>query len=44
MLKESGDINKRMFQAVEEYGGLGRTELEIASVADSISQGFRFWR
>ena len=42
MLKESGDINKGMFQAVEEYGGLGKTELEIASVADSVSRDLGF--
>ena len=31
-----------MFQAVEEYGGFGKTELEIASVADSISRDLGF--
>ena len=38
MLRESGRINKDMFQAIKENGGLGKTELEIAGVADEISR------
>ena len=42
MLKESGEINKRMFQAVGDFGGSGKTELEIASIADSVSRDLGF--
>ncbi len=38
MLRESGEINKKMFEAVKEKGGLGKTELEMASVADEVSR------
>ena len=38
MLRESGRINKDMFQAIKENGGLGKTELEMAGVADQISR------
>ena len=38
MLRESGRINKDMFQAIKENGGLGKTELEMAGVADEISR------
>lgn len=38
MLQESGRINKEMFQAIKENGGLGKTELEMAAVADEISR------
>ena len=42
MLKKSGEINKRMFQAVGDFGGSGKTELEIASIADSVSRELGF--
>ncbi len=42
MLRESGEINKKMFEAVDDFGGFDRTELEIASVADSISREYGF--
>lgn len=38
MLRESGRINKDMFQAIKENGGLGKTELEMAGVAEQISR------
>ena len=38
MLKESGAVNKKMFEAVKEKGGLGKTELEMASIADEVSR------
>ncbi len=42
MLKESGRINKRMFEAIKENGGLGKTELEMAAVADEVSRAEGF--
>ncbi|MCH1591626.1 MAG: M24 family metallopeptidase [Candidatus Thalassarchaeaceae archaeon] len=42
MHKESGEINKKMFEAVQEFGEIGRTELEIASVADRVSRELGF--
>ncbi len=42
MHRESGVINKKMFEAVEEAGSAGKTELEIASVADSVSREYGF--
>jgi Xaa-Pro dipeptidase len=42
MHRESGKINKKMFEAVGETGSVGSTELEIASVADSISREYGF--
>ena len=38
MHRESGRINREMFQAVKEMGGSGRTELEIAAAADEVSR------
>ena len=38
MLRESGRINKDMFQSIKENGGLGKTELEMAGVAERISR------
>ena len=42
MHRESGAINRKMFEAVEEAGSAGKTELEIASVADSVSREYGF--
>ena len=42
MHRESGAINRKMFEAVEEAGSVGKTELEIASVADSVSREYGF--
>ena len=42
MHRESGEINKKMFEAVEEVGSVGSTELAIASAADSISREYGF--
>ena len=38
MHRESGVINREMFQAVKETGGKGCTELEIAAAADEVSR------
>jgi|TARA_B110000263_G_scaffold100457_1_gene87806 Xaa-Pro dipeptidase len=38
MLRDSGDINKSMFEAIREKGGLGKTELEMAAIADEVSR------
>lgn len=38
MLRDSGNINKSMFEAIREIGGLGKTELEMAAVADEVSR------
>tara|TARA_B100000900_G_scaffold164859_1_gene139921 strand:- start:874 stop:2130 length:1257 start_codon:yes stop_codon:yes gene_type:complete len=42
MLRESGKINEKMFKAVKEKGGLGLTELEMASIADKVSRNAGF--
>ena len=42
MHRESGEINKKMFEAVEEVGSVGSTELAIASAADSVSREYGF--
>ena len=36
MIRESGAINKRMFDAVFENGGLGQSDLEMAGAADEV--------
>ena len=38
MLRESGRINREMFEAVREVGGVGRSELEMAAAADEVSR------
>tara|TARA_Y100000996_G_scaffold318624_1_gene254739 strand:+ start:2397 stop:3653 length:1257 start_codon:yes stop_codon:yes gene_type:complete len=38
MLRESGEINRTMFETIKENGGLGKTELEMASDADRVSR------
>ena len=38
MLRESGRINKEMFESIKEKGGLGKTELQMAAVADEVSR------
>ena len=38
MIQESGAINERMFNRVLEEGGRGMSELEIASIAESVSR------
>ncbi len=42
MHRESGEVNKRMFDAVYEIGGVGCTELELAAAADSVSRAAGF--
>jgi len=38
MMKESGDINKKMFDEIHENGGVGKTEIELAGIADKLSR------
>ena len=38
MHRESGAINREMFAAVRDCGGLGKTELEMAAAADEVSR------
>ena len=42
MIKESGEVNRLMFEAIRDLGGLGKTELEMAGAAEEVSrsQGF----
>ena len=42
MLRESGRINREMFEAVREVGGEGRSELEMAAAADEVSRAAGF--
>ncbi len=38
MHRESGAINREMFAAIRDCGGLGKTELEMAAAADEVSR------
>lgn len=38
MIRESGEVNRMMFEAVLENGGLGKSELEMAGAADEVSR------
>jgi Xaa-Pro aminopeptidase len=38
MIRESGRINQAMFESIRAGGGLGKTELELAAMADSVSR------
>ena len=42
MIKESGEINFSMFKAIRDSGGLGKTELEMAGVAEEVSRSSGF--
>ena len=42
MIRESGRVNLSMFEAVRDCGGLGKTELEMASAADEVSRSAGF--
>ncbi len=42
MIHESGEINRLMFEAVRDFGGLGKTELELAGAADEVSRAAGF--
>ena len=42
MIRESGEINHSMFESIREYGGTGKTELEMAGVAEDISRASGF--
>ena len=42
MIKESGEVNRSMFEAIRDYGGPGKTELEMAGVAEEVSRSSGF--
>ncbi len=42
MIRESGKVNHSMFEAIRENGGLGRTELEMAGIAEDVSRASGF--
>ena len=41
-MKESGDIQRLMFDAIKENGGEGITEIELAAAADEVSRATGF--
>jgi Xaa-Pro dipeptidase len=41
-MRESGDIQRRMFEAIDEIGCEGLTELDLAGVADEVSRAAGF--
>ena len=42
MIRKSGQINLSMFEAIREFGGLGKTELEMAGAAEEVSRAMGF--
>ena len=42
MIRESGEINRNMFEEIYNSGGLGKTEVEMAASADAISRSAGF--
>ena len=42
MIRESGEVNRSMFEAIRDSGGLGKTELEMAGVAEEVSRSSGF--
>ncbi len=42
MIRESGEINHSMFESIRGFGGPGKTELEMAGVAEDISRASGF--
>ncbi len=42
MIRESGEINHSMFESIRESGGTGKTELEMAGVAEDVSRASGF--
>ena len=42
MIRESGEINRHMFEEIYNSGGLGKTEVEMAASADAISRSAGF--
>ncbi len=42
MIRESGEINRLMFESIRESGGPGKTELEMAGVAEEVSRSSGF--
>ncbi len=42
MIRESGEVNRLMFEAIRDCGGLGKTELEMAGTADEVSRSAGF--
>ncbi|MCH2637905.1 MAG: M24 family metallopeptidase [Candidatus Thalassarchaeum sp.] len=41
-MRESGEIQRQMFQAIDDFGKEGVTELELAGVADEVSRAAGF--
>ena len=41
-MRESGEIQRQMFQAIDDFGKEGVTELELAGVADNVSRAAGF--
>ena len=42
MIRESGEINHAMFESIRDSGGMGKTELEMAGVAEDVSRSAGF--
>jgi len=42
MIRESGEINHSMFESIRDSGGTGKTELEMAGVAEDVSRASGF--
>jgi hypothetical protein len=42
MHRESGRINRMMFEVIRDQGGLGQTEIEMAGAADEVSRAAGF--
>ena len=42
MIKQSGEVNRSMFEAIRDSGGLGKTELEMAGAAEEVSRSSGF--
>jgi len=42
MIRESGEINRKMFEEIYNSGGLGKTEVEMAASADAVSRSAGF--
>jgi Xaa-Pro aminopeptidase len=38
MIRESGEINRKMFEVIHKEGGVGKSELEMAGAADEVSR------
>tara|TARA_Y100001934_G_scaffold256178_1_gene323921 strand:+ start:2573 stop:3826 length:1254 start_codon:yes stop_codon:yes gene_type:complete len=41
-IRESGEINRQMFDLIADFGGLGKSELEMAGAAEELSRSSGF--